>query len=613
MKKLTKRQWIIAGGVAIFIVGIGLYFLFRSPSEAVYTTDRVDRGTITQTVEASGTLDVMENLDLSFETSGLLGSVLVKEGDFVQKGDLLVSLKALDLEADYRRAEEALRIADAQLALQIAGVSDEALAVSYAQVGVANAALFSAQIDEQNTSLSTSATLEDAKIRLDEAESTYADTVARDNQSIAESQENLLLSMKNAMNDVRSALSACDQILGIENTMVNDEFDDVLSNMDSLALQNAVDSFSEAREARDEIEEQIFSLTSESGIDEMITLESKAMDLMGLVEDTLLYTRQVLDATTLETASFSMADLAAFKTSIDTTRGSFSATQSSFQTYRLAYESTILASETNENSASYGLLLAQQAVRSAELDASSRMASAGAAVALREADLASAQASYDQLRAEPRFVDLEPYYADVDRAAADVDASLARLQKAQIIAPMGGIVTDIAGDLGEQIMAGAKVVELQSADDQFMITIDIPEADIVKVSKGDLASITFDAFGSDIEVMGSVSTVSASAKQIEGVVYYEVTILIPDNSQLDLRSGLSTDVTITTDEKIDVLNIPQRAVLERTDGTKYVRILDGNDYQEVDVTVGIRADGGVIEILNGLSEGETFILSTTKK
>ncbi|MFA6522461.1 MAG: HlyD family efflux transporter periplasmic adaptor subunit [Patescibacteria group bacterium] len=613
MKKPTKKQWILIGSVAGILLIIGSIFAFSGGKTEAYTTDRVERGYLVQTVEASGSLQSVENLSLSFESSGLLKTFYVEEGDIVAQGTLLAALKAPDLEADYRRAEQAMRAATAQLNLKLAGVSNEALAVSLAQVNSSNAALTSAKVDYSNTILTTSAALDDASIRLNQARQNALDSGSTTDTALVNARENLVTSMKTAMTAIRSALTSADAILGIESTTVNDAFEGILSNMDDQALQNANESFVEARDGRDAIEDSIYALSATDSIETIEALEPAFESLLQEVELTLLYTRQALDATTLEAAGFSLTDLANLKASIDAARNSFEASSNAYAGQKQAYVNADFAAQTNEHTSEYAVLLAEQAYLNAQLDAETRVASAKAIVALREADLASATASYNQVKAQPRFVDLEPYYADIDRAQADVDASLARLQKSQIIAPITGKITYLSGDIGEQIMAGTKAVELQSATDRFKIVVDISESDITKVSVGDLASITFDAFGSGTVVGGTVSEISDSEKNLESVVYYEVTVVLGDDANsLDLRSGLSADVTIVTEEYNGVLNIPQRAVLERADKTKYVRVPEGDSYKEVDVTTGLRADGGLIEILSGLSEGETIILSTKK-
>lgn len=64
--------------------------------EGVSTTT-VKQETIKETLTLSGTIDADERAVLAFQTSGMLTSVAVKEGDFVKKGQFIASLDQNDL------------------------------------------------------------------------------------------------------------------------------------------------------------------------------------------------------------------------------------------------------------------------------------------------------------------------------------------------------------------------------------------------------------------------------------------------------------------------------------------------------------------------------------
>ena len=62
-----------------------------------------------------------------------------------------------------------------------------------------------------------------------------------------------------------------------------------------------------------------------------------------------------------------------------------------------------------------------------------------------------------------------------------------------------------------------------------------------------------------------------------------------------------------TEEKTDVLSIPLRAV--RAEGEKkYVRVLTGDQLQEVGVKTGLKGDNGMVEIVEGLAANQVVVL-----
>ena len=75
---------------------------------------------------------------------------------------------------------------------------------------------------------------------------------------------------------------------------------------------------------------------------------------------------------------------------------------------------------------------------------------------------------------------------------------------------------------------------------------------------------------------------------------------------------MSSNVTVRTAEYADALSVPSRSVLVR-DGSKYVRLqaADGS-IEERAVQAGLHADGGRTQILSGLEEGETVVVSLSK-
>ena len=70
---------------------------------------------------------------------------------------------------------------------------------------------------------------------------------------------------------------------------------------------------------------------------------------------------------------------------------------------------------------------------------------------------------------------------------------------------------------------------------------------------------------------------------------------------------MGANITIETEKISDAIFVPQRAVLQRGN-EKYVRVpkLDGT-FDEKTVVVGIRGDGGRVQITSGLVGGEEII------
>ena len=78
------------------------------PTESLdyVTLAPVQRAVMARPIEAAGQLSSETEAQLSFKTGGLVRRVLVKEGDFVQKGQLLATLDLTEINAQVSQAEQ---------------------------------------------------------------------------------------------------------------------------------------------------------------------------------------------------------------------------------------------------------------------------------------------------------------------------------------------------------------------------------------------------------------------------------------------------------------------------------------------------------------------------
>lgn len=610
MEKKTK--WILGGVIGSVVVLGGAYALLSNKGASVtITTELVRRGDIAQTVDVTGEVASLQDIDLSFATSGPIGSLNAAIGDRVTAGDVLAILDAGDLSADVSRAQ-------ALLDKELAGAADEEIALSEAQVSVAQAALDAAnadlsvkEADVARVTASSAASVASASLSADKAQDDLDRTASENDLAVAQAREDFVLSMETALVTVRGSLSSADQILGRENSLQNNDCESQFGRQDQTRVSAANFAFDNATNARDTAEEAVYALSVLSSDADVTAAQLLTESALQETSDALLYVAQVLDATAADTASCSVSDINALKTTIegarDSVQSSLSATTNADQAYALAQSTA----ETSNLAAKNALNAALQAFSSAQISEENSIATAEASVTLaqasvasRAADVAQAQASFGKVTASPRAVDLASL-------RADVTAAQARYSKAVISSPINGVVTDVALDLGEQANAGVAVVTVHADAGQFKIPVDIAESDIAKIAVGDSADVTFDAFGASRVFTASVASINPAEKVIEGVVFYEATIVISENELADdVRSGMSADVTIHTAEATGTLYVSQRAVLEE-DGTKYVRIplATAGEFEKRTVTVGMRADDGLLQILSGVQEGETIITS----
>jgi HlyD family secretion protein len=228
-----------------------------------------------------------------------------------------------------------------------------------------------------------------------------------------------------------------------------------------------------------------------------------------------------------------------------------------------------------------------------------------AAAAQRDAT----QAQLDILVAGATDEQIADAEAQVTQAQAALNEAVLALERATLLAPFDGVVAGVNVTAGEIASSGLPPITLVDTS-RFRVIASLDEIDIGLLNEGLAAEVTVDALP-DVVVAGTVERIAPVATPEGGVVYYEVTIgLAPIDAPL--RGDMTANVTIRVDELGDVLTIPTWVVrVDRTTGQTYVHRPAGDDFERVDVELGVRY-GGRAQVLSGLSEGdEVFWVEST--
>lgn len=224
-------------------------------------------------------------------------------------------------------------------------------------------------------------------------------------------------------------------------------------------------------------------------------------------------------------------------------------------------------------------------------------------------DFESARLSYEQAVAQVRI------------QQQSVEKAKTNLGYATITAPIDGVVLSKEVEEGQTVASSMTTPTLfiiaQNLTDMRVIA-DVDEADIGGVQVGQKVTFTVDAYPDDT-FQGSVTQVRQEATTESNVVTYEVVISAP-NEDYKLKPGLTANVTIYTQEKLNVLTIPSKALrftpseklLQKDqkiidcEGENKVWTQDGNNIKAVSLKTGI-TNGILTEVLSGIKEGTSVI------
>jgi multidrug efflux pump subunit AcrA (membrane-fusion protein) len=158
--------------------------------------------------------------------------------------------------------------------------------------------------------------------------------------------------------------------------------------------------------------------------------------------------------------------------------------------------------------------------------------------------------------------------------------------------------------------AGTAVVTLL---DPNLVRVDatLDESNVTRVKQDMRAIVTFDALQGQ-PFVGRVAVVTPAGTTTQGVVTYPITIVF-DPRGTTIPAGLTATVRIVTDSRSNVLTVRSNAV--RREGNNRVVDVVGADGKLTarTVKVGLTGDGGIVEITEGLNEGERIAIHSAQR
>ena len=214
---------------------------------------------------------------------------------------------------------------------------------------------------------------------------------------------------------------------------------------------------------------------------------------------------------------------------------------------------------------------------------------------------------------EAAVTNAESGLAACNAAKAQVEVTKASLERTQLIAPFGGIVAEIEGELGEYVTpspVGVATKPTLDLIDNTCIYIKAPidEIDAPEVVAGLKSRITMDAFGQK-EFPATVRRVAPYVLDLEKQARTVEIEAVFDNPQEFLLPGYSADITIIVDTSEETLSIPSQAVMG---GNSVYLINSDGTISEKEIEVGL-SNWQVTEVLSGLTVDDQIVLSIDRK
>lgn len=534
--------------LAVLLAGVIRYVSFSGDNAPKYDFIIVEKRDLIQEVSVTGRVKPAESVDLAFETSGKVLRVYVGVGDSIYAEQTLVALSSQGLSARLDQAGANLESEQAKLDELKRGTRSE-------------------EIQSYQTKV------DNAKKSLQDAESNLDITKQKADTDLDNDYSDALAALQKATTVGKTAILTLTDIQSAH-FMGTSQEDNAIADAKSKAVESMLGAYAAGRwvtQFISPLESGVFGLVKQTvssptrvNIDSGLTKTYDALqdvsDALGAVSisDTLTPTEKT--------------NLSTEKNNINTEVSSISSKIQAIEVQKSINESNIASAET------------------AIINARNAMDSANADLNLKLAGTASEQIDYQKAR--------------VKSAQADVKNSQAQLAKTVMRSPIYGVVTEQSAKVGEIVTANTAIVSIIS-EAKFKIEANVPEADIAKMGIDDKARLTLDAYGPDVIFQAKIIMIDPAETIIEGVTTYKITLEF-DKEDERIRSSMTANLDILTDERQDVIAIPQRAVITKN-GEKFVRILQDGLLEEIQIKTGLIGRDGLAEIIDGINEGDKVV------
>lgn len=179
-------------------------------------------------------------------------------------------------------------------------------------------------------------------------------------------------------------------------------------------------------------------------------------------------------------------------------------------------------------------------------------------------------------------------------------------EKAPVESPIKGIVGRLLVDIGSNVTPATPVALVVDMD-KAQINLSIPEIYVSKISLGQDAQVTTDAYP-DKTFTGKISQISPVLDEETRSAPIEILIDNPDHC---LKPGMFAKVSLVTEERGRALTVYKEAVMG-TNGDRYVYVVRDGQARKQPVKLGMRV-GQNMEVEDGLKAGEKVVIMGQQK
>ena len=625
-------------------------------------------GDLITTVSTNGSLVFPISETVVFESSGVIGEVLVAEGDIVTEGQILATLNAASVAGLEKAVVQAqLDLYEAQESLAEATADPDSLDIASAEATIEEALVSLQQAQDDRDALgaeppdsselaAAASSLANAALAIQDAEDLLADlTSGPDTDAIADAEEDIAAAMTALANaegsyamvygeeneavtearvDLDAALEAYTQLfvawLGVDPSLV----DPATAPADHLAAWEIdLDALFDIAKSPDLASRFLTPPDDPATVWHEPTIHFYIAFLPGGIVGTcddssppstytcvLLDFNAAWDAVEEERVNVDAITLDASK-AIASADSTVASAQDSLEAAQEALaDLMVVADPLRVAAAEADLVLAREKFDDAKAALAELTDPEGPDdVAIAKADAAIVRANINVEKAREALADLAPdptplalalLEADVTAAEFALEAAVTALDGTTLLAPIGGEVISVEIEPGNNATRGEQAANQQTEGilitDRNIVEIEgtVDEIDILAIDVNVTAEVTLAALPGEI-LSGSVTEIGSPTNQ-QGVVSFPVNVRLEVPEDLFLVEGLTATASIVTSEVRGVLLAPTAAV-QGSFVQPFIRVSNAGVVEERPVELGASDDFWVV-VLSGIAEGEQVVM-----
>lgn len=172
-----------------------------------------------------------------------------------------------------------------------------------------------------------------------------------------------------------------------------------------------------------------------------------------------------------------------------------------------------------------------------------------------------------------------------------------------LLAPIDGVVTELAVREGAAFMAGAPLFRINGLDTVW-VNAQVPEAQVSMIPMGSMVEARATAWPG----MTFKGRVAALLPEVDPQTRTLTARIVIDNPGFKLAPGMFVSLEFVGMPSEPQLAVPSEAVIVTGERSAVIVARDGGGFDVADVTVGVEAEGKTA-ILSGLQEDQSIVLS----